>query len=75
MATKRHLTSNDKETINIDEKTINGDIQTNVNKNNCSEETVNNFGNNNNVNVNNNDTPEHQNKAKVQEKISSSRKG
>ena len=76
------LASNNKETINIDEKTIKDDIQTNVNKNNCNEETVSNFDNENTVlqvNVNNNeftskDTPEHQNKDNDQEKISTSQK-
>ena len=75
---QKELASNDKETINIDEKTIKDDIQTNVNKNNCNEETVTNFDKNNNilqVNVNNNkvtskDTQEHQNKDNDQEKIS-----
>ena len=63
-------------------KTIKDDIQTNVNKNNCNEETVTNFDNNNtvlqvNVNKNkvtSNDTQEHQNKDNDQEKISSSQK-
>ena len=52
----KKLDSNDKETINIDEKIIKDDIQTKVNKNNCNEETVTNFDNNNTVlqvNVNN----------------------
>ena len=44
MATKRHLThtefaSNDKEVININEKTIKDDIQANIYKINCNEET------------------------------------
>ena len=75
----KELDSNDKETINIDEKTLKDNIQTNINKNNCNEETVTNFDNNNTVLqviVNNNeitskDTPEHQNKDNYQEKISS----
>ena len=77
--THKELASNVKETITIDEKTINGDIQTNVNKNNCNEETVTNIDNNNTilqVNVDNHeitskDTLEHQNNDKDndQEKI------
>ena len=75
----KELASNDKETINIDEETIKDDIQTNVYKINCNEETDTNFDNNNTVlqvNVNNNestskDTPEHQNKDNYQEKICS----
>ena len=62
-------------------KTIKDDIQTNVNKNICNEETVTNFDNNNvlQVNVNSNkitsrDTREHLNKNNDQEKISSSQK-
>ena len=73
----KELTSNDKETTNIDEETIKDDIQTNVYKINCNEETDTNFDNNNTdlqVNVNNNesaskDTPGHQNKDNDQEKI------
>ena len=56
--TDKELASNDKETINIDEETIKDDIQTNVYKINCNEETDTNFDNNNTilqVNVNNND--------------------
>ena len=41
----KEIASNDKETININEKTIKDDIQTNVNKNNCNEEIVTNFDN------------------------------
>ena len=54
---QKKLASNDKEAINIDEKIIKDDIQTNVNKNNCNEETVTNFDNNKTVfqvNVSNN---------------------
>ena len=40
---QNELASNDKETININEKTIKDDIQTNINKNNCNEETVTNL--------------------------------
>ena len=73
----KELASNNKETINIDEETIKDDIQTNVYKINCNEETDTNFDNNNTDllgNVNNNesaskDTPEHQNKDNDQEKI------
>ena len=76
---RNELASNDKETIDIDEET-NDDIQTNVNKNNCNEKAVTNINNNNTVlqvNVNNNEitskeTPEHQNKDKDREKMSSS---
>ena len=78
----KELASNDKETININEKTIKDDIHTNVYKINCNEETDTNFDNNDTVlqvNVNDNestskDIPEHQNKHNVQEKISSSQK-
>ena len=74
----KELASNNKETINIDEKTIKDDTQTNFDKNNCNEEIVTNNNNNNTVlqvNVDNNeitskDTPEHQNKDNNQEKIS-----
>ena len=66
----KELASNDKETINILKKTIIDDIQTNVYKNNCNEETVTNFDNSKTilqVNVDNKeitskDLPEHQNK-------------
>ena len=72
---QKELASNDKETIK-------DDIQTNINKNNCNEETVTNFDNNNTalqVNVNNNkvtskDTLEHQNEDNDQEEISSCQK-
>ena len=78
----KELASNDKETIDIDEKAIENDIQTNVNKNNCNDETVTNFDNNHTVlqvNVNNNkitskDTQEHLNKGNDQETISSSQR-
>ena len=71
----KKLASNNIDTIN--EKAIKDDIQTNVYKTNCNEETDTNFDNNNTVlqvNVNNNestskDTPEHQNKDNDQEKI------
>ena len=71
----KKLASNNIDTIN--EKTIKDDIQTNVYKTNCNEETDTNFDNNNTVlqvNVNNNertsnDKPEHQNKDNDQEKI------
>ena len=74
--TYNELACNNKGTINIAEETINNDIQTNVNKNNCNEKTVINIDNNNTVlqvNVNNNeitskDTPEHQNKENTREK-------
>ena len=56
-------------------KTIKDDIQTNVNKNNCNEETVTNFDNNNvlQVNVNSNkitsrDTREHQIRITIKKK-------
>ena len=73
----KELASNNRETINVDERTIKDDIQTNVYQVNCNEETDTNFDNNNTVlqvNVNNNestskDTPEHQNKDNYQEKI------
>ena len=46
----KELASIDKETININEKTINDDdIQTNVSKYNCNEETVTNIDNNSTV--------------------------
>ena len=71
----KKLASNNIDTIN--EKAIKDDIQTNVYKTNCNEETDTNFDNNNTVlqvNVNNNestskDTPGHQNKDNDQEKI------
>ena len=73
----KELASNNRETINVDERTIKDDIQTNVYQVNCNEETDTNFDNNNTVlqvNVNNNgstsnDKPEHQNKDNDQEKI------
>ena len=73
----KELASNNRETINVDERTIKDDIQTNVYKVNCNEEIDTNFDNNNTVlqvNVNNSesnskDTPEHQNKDNDQEKI------
>ena len=69
--------------INTDEKTIKEDVQTNVNKNNCNEDAITNFDNNNTVlqvNVNKNkvtskDTQQHQDKDNDQEKILSSQKG
>ena len=78
----KELASNDIETINIDEKTIDDDIQTNVNKNNRNQETASNVDNSNTVfqvNIDNNeitpkDTPEHESKDNNQEKISSSQK-
>ena len=47
--THKELASSGKETISIDEKTTNDDIQANVKKNNCNEETVINIDNNNTV--------------------------
>ena len=80
---QEELAGNDKETINPDEKTIKENIQTNVNINNCNEEGITNFDNNNTVlqvNVNKNkvtskDTQQHQDKDNDQEKILSSQKG
>ena len=71
----KKLASNNIDTIN--EKAIKDDIQTNVYKTNCNEETDTNFDNNNTVlqvNVsynesNSKDTPEHQNDDNDQEKI------
>ena len=45
----KELASNDKKTININEKTIKDNIRTNVYKINCDEETDTNFDNNNTV--------------------------
>ena len=45
----KELSSNDKKTININEKTIKDNIRTNVYKINCDEETDTNFDNNNTV--------------------------
>ena len=71
----KKLASNNIDTIN--EKAIKDDIQTNVYKTNCNEETDTNFDNNNTVlqvNVNYNestskDTPDHQNDDNDEEKI------
>ena len=47
--THKGLASNGKETISIGEKTTYDDIQANVKRNNCNEETVINIDNNNTV--------------------------